>query len=403
MNSLKTVIGLFLYKIAPIKGKTFVFTSFNGHYSDNTRSISEKLHEMHPDAQIIWLLLPEVKEIPEYIKRIRYGSLKSYWIRGMASIQIDNVYGFRANFIFDNSMKTKMRIWLFEKFGNKRKQPIIATMHGTAFKKIGRAQIGNNVIGFSCPNTYLIVGDKYTEECLKYITFDKCYMETLGWPRNDALFSADGRDIKKNIGIPLDKKVVLFAPTFRNDGKDTDGKNLDRSGLNQLKEIDFDSLFGGLSKKFGGEWIMVCRFHYHVADLVNWEELERKYPGKFINGNQYDDMSDYLVSSDVLLTDTSSSMFDYANTGKPCFLYFPDLVNYRDRERGFYYDIESLPFPLATSFNELMDCIYSFDAEQYQVDIKELLKRIGSMDDGFASKRFVEYIWEKMTNEYRFD
>lgn len=395
MKSLKTLLGLIVYKIAPIKKNCFVFTSFSGHYSDNTRSISEKLHEMHPEAEIVWLLRPEIENVPGYIKKVRYGSLLSYWMRGRATAQIDNVYGFRANFIFDNSIRTKIRIFLFEKLGNKKRQPIIATMHGTAFKKIGRAQIGNNVLGFSCPNTYLVVGDKYTEESLEYITFGKCIMSTLGWPRNDVLFNCDVEKIRKKLGIPFDKKVLLFAPTFRNDGKDTDGKNLDRSGLNQLKEIDFDCLFDELSQRFGGEWMMVCRFHYHVANKVNWSDLEKKYPGKFINGNKSDDIAEYLACCDLLMTDSSSSMFDFANTERPCFLYFPDLDNYRDKERGFYYDIGSLPFPLASSFRDLITCIRSFNYDEYQAGIHELLNRIGSMDDGKSAERFVNFIWER--------
>lgn len=394
MSSLKTLLGLIVYKIAPIKKNCFVFTSFNGHYSDNTRSISEELHEMHPETQIVWLLRPEIENVPGYIKRVRYGSLLSYWMRGRATAQIDNVYGFRANFIFDNSFRTKIRIYLFEKLGNKKRQPIIATMHGTAFKKIGRAQIDNKVLGFSCPNTYLIVGDKYTEKSLEYITFGKCTMGTLGWPRNDILFNCDVKTIRKKLGIPFDKKVLLFAPTFRNDGKDTDGKNLNRSGLNQLKEIDFDCLFDELSQKFGGEWMMVCRFHYHVANQVNWIDLENKYPGKFINGNKSDDMAEYLACCDILMTDSSSSMFDFANTKRPCFLYFPDLDNYRNKERGFYYDIETLPFPLASNFRDLIACIRSFDNDEYQTGIHELLNRIGSMDDGKSAERFVNFLWE---------
>ena len=401
MNSIKILLGLILYKITPISKDRFVFTSFNGHYSDNTKSISDKLHELHPEAKIVWLLLPQIDEVPDYIERVRYDSLLSYWERGRAAVQIDNVYGFRANFLFDTSLKTRLRIWLFETLGNKKRQPIIATMHGTAFKKIGRAQIGNNVLGFSCPNTFLIVGDKYTEESLEYITFGQCSMGTLGWPRNDLLFNCDVKKLKKNLEIPDNKKVILFAPTFRNDGNDTDEKNINRSGLDQLNQIDFDCLFEELSRKFDGEWIMVCRFHYHVANEVDWEQLEKKYPGKFLNGNKSDDMAEYLASSDILLTDTSSSMFDYANTGRPCFLFFPDYKNYRDKERGFYYDIETLPFPLATSFEELLNCIRSFKVDEYQIAVKELLKKIGSLDDGHASERFVNYLWEIKANGFK--
>ena len=87
-------------------------------------------------------------------------------------------------------------------------------------------------------------------------------------------------------------------------------------------------------------------------------------------------------------------MFDFANTKRPCFLYFPDLDNYRTKERGFYYDIESLPFPLASNFRDLIACIRSFDNDEYQTGIHELLNRIGSMDDGKSAERFVNFLWE---------
>lgn len=395
MESIKTLLGLIIYKIAPQKKNRFVFTSFNGHYSDNTKYISIKLHEKYPDAEIIWLVLPQYnKDIPDYVKVIKYSSLSSFWYRGTATAQFDNVYGFRAYFKVNNKIFTKIKIRIFEWLSNKRRQPIFATMHGTSFKKIGRAQIGNNVLGFSCPNTYLIVGDKFTEETLNYITFEQCTMKTIGWPRNDILFLDESKKNRDLIGVPYNKRIILFAPTFRNDGIDTEDKNIERSGLNQLSEINFDILFNTLSTKFGGEWIMVCRFHYHVENLVDWDMLEKKYPGKFVNGNRYDDMALYLSCVDILLTDLSSCMFDFANTGKPCFLYFPDLVNYRDKERGFYYDIETLPFTLATNFDKLILNIKNFDERTYKQEVKQLLNRIGSGDDGKASEKFVDYVME---------
>ena len=400
MGSIKTLLGLILYKIAPQKKNRYVFTSFNGHYSDNTKYISIKLHEKYPKAEIIWLILPQYNiDVPDYVKVVDYKSIKSFWYRGTAKAQFDNVYGFRANFLFDNKLSTKIRIKMFEWLGNKNKQPIFATMHGTSFKRIGRAQIGNNVLGFSCPNTYLIVGDRFTEKTLKYITFEQCKMKTIGWPRNDILFRDELLKVRDKLELPHDKRIILFAPTFRNDGADTEGKNVERSGINQLNEINFDILFSTLSSKFGGDWIMVCRFHYHVQNLVNWEELGKKYPGKFINGNAYDDMALYLSCADILMTDLSSCMFDFANTGKPCFLYFPDLTNYRDNERGFFYDIKTLPFPLASDFETLVLNIKEFDEVTYKQKAKELLNKIESQDDGKASERFIDYVMEICKND----
>lgn len=395
MKRIKQLFGLAIYKIAPIKHNRYVFTSFSGHYSDNTKYISIKLHEIDKNAEIVWLVRPEYeKDVPGYAKVIKIDTLREYWYRGTATAQIDNVYGFRANFKMVDSKITNVKLKILSFLSNKKKQPIFATMHGTPVKKIGRDQIGNTVLDMYCPNTYLLVGDKLTADVLERVTFEKIPIEVLGSPRNDILFSAN-ENIKINIGLPKDKKILLFAPTFRNDGKDVEGKNVYRSGINQLAEMDFDRLFQTLSHKFGGEWVMVCRFHYHVVDLVDWKSLEKRYPGKFINGNQHDDMADYLACSDILITDSSSCMHDFSLTQKPCFLYFPDLDNYENKERGFYIKLEELPFSVAVDFSTLLNNIANHNQKDYENKINQFLVKIASKNDGNASERVVNYILKK--------
>ena len=392
MNKIKKLLCMFIYKVAPVKSNRFVFTSFEGHYSDNPKYISIKLHEINKEAQIIWLVKPEyIRSVPDYAKSVNIDSVKAYWYRGTATAQIDNVYGFRAYFKTVDNIKENIKMRIITYLLNKKRQPIFATMHGTPLKKIGRDQIGNTVLDCICPNSYLLVGDRLTADVLKGVTFNKIPIIIVGSPRNDALFNYNP-NLKFLLGLPSDKKIVLYAPTFRNDGKDVEGKNVLRSGINQLSEIDFDLFFKKLSSKFGGEWVMILRFHYHVADLVDWESLEKKYPGKFINGNQNDDMSDYLSCADILITDASSSMFDFALTKKPCFLYFPDIENYRDKERGFYMEIEELPFPISVSFLDLLQSMDAFDKSNYEKRVEILLKKIGSENDGNASERVVNYI-----------
>lgn len=392
MNKAKYLMGLLIYKIAPIRKNRYVFTSFDGHYSDNTKAISIKLHEVKPDTEIIWLVKPEFEAgVPTYAKTVHIDTLKAFWYRGTATAQIDNVYGFRTHFKMTANVIAEIKRKLVCFLSAKRKQPIFATTHGTTFKKCGRDQIGNTVFDVSSLNTCLLVGDALTAEILKWRMFNKMPVSVTGWPRNDVLFAQNpcARDV---LNIPNGKKVLLYAPTFRNDGKDVEGKNIYRSGLNQLAEMDFDRLFETLNRKFGGDWVMVCRFHYHVANMVQWDVLNAKYPGKFINGNLHDDMADYLSCTDVLITDSSSSMFDFALTKKPCFLYFPDLEHYRDKERGFYMDIETLPFPTAIEFSELIKNIETFEVEKYHAGVDALLTRIGAVADDRASERSVEYI-----------
>ena len=171
MRKLRTIIGLLIYKYAPIKKNRFVFTSFNGHYSDNTKAISIKLHEMDAGAEIIWLVNKEyISLVPEYAKAVDIESFAVYWYRGTASMLIDNVYGYRAIFKYSDGFLASMKFKVNCFFHSKKRQPIIATMHGTALKKNGRDQIGNIVLDMFCPNTELLLGDEHTAEKLKRVT-----------------------------------------------------------------------------------------------------------------------------------------------------------------------------------------------------------------------------------------
>ena len=90
MKNIKFLLGLFIYKFSFIRKNRIVFTSFNGHYSDSPKAISEKMN-LYGDYEIIWLLDDEYnKSIPNYVKTCKINSLKSFWFLGTASILIDN-------------------------------------------------------------------------------------------------------------------------------------------------------------------------------------------------------------------------------------------------------------------------------------------------------------------------
>ena len=373
----------------------WVFSSFGGHYSDNPKYISQKLYELCPDTKIVWLVKKEyLSSLPEYVIGVDINSDEAVNYRAKAQIVVDNVYGERAFSRMSNSLGDRVKACAFRFLNGKKTQKTYTTWHGTPLKRMGRDQIGNTVYDFSCPHTTMMLGNRFTLDIMQHLTFNKLKMELLGTPRNDILFADEdkARETRERLGLPSDRKLLLYAPTFRNDGKDTEGKNLQRSGLDQLNEIDFDRLFKTLNEKFGGEWAFVCRFHYHVAKMVDWEGLNAKYEGRFINGNLHDDMSEYMLCADILMTDASSCMFDYSVSYKPCFLYFPDLDNYKNKERGFYIEVEELPYPVAVSFDELESNIKNFDADRYRAKTDEMLERFGYVDDANSSERIVRFI-----------
>lgn len=385
----------FLYKTAKIVRKRWTFISFSGHYSDNPKYLSKKLHDLDPSIEIVWCVnAPLLDQLPRYVIGVEYGTMEAHKYIASAAVIIDNVYGGCAFNIFGYGLKNKLKSKLLKYIFCKNGQRIYTTWHGTPLKKMGRDQIGNNVTGFVCGNIKMVLGNQYTLNIMKHLTFGKIPMKLLGTPRNDILFDRNVNCYKNKLHLPLDKKVFLFAPTFRNDGLDTSGKNLNRSGIDQLEMIDIDYLFEALQCKFGGDWVMVCRFHYHVSDMVNWDELDKKYDGRVINGNLSDDMAEYLVCADILMTDASSCMFDYIITGKPCFLFFPDVDNYENRERGFYYPIKKLPFPISVNFKELLDDISDFDYKDYSEGVNKLKSDFGYYEDGESSERILKWIIE---------
>lgn len=380
-------------KCTPRKKDRFVFTSFEGHYSDNPRYISEAMQRIAPEKEIVWLVSRErLALLPDGVRGVEYGTLKAARMHGSATALVDNVYGGRSCWMYSEQLTMKQKLICF--LVRKKGQRLYTTFHATPLKHLGRDQVGNQFYGLVCPETTMILGNRFAKEIMEHVTFGAVPVRLLGSPRNDPLFlnDAERRKIREKLGLPTDRKILLYAPTFRNDGKDTDGKNVRRSGIEQLESMDPDRLFGMLAKRFGGDWTMVCRFHYHVENLVDWNGLEQKYPGRFLNGNRFDDMADYLTCADVLVTDASSSMFDFTLTGRPCFLFFPDYEHYRDVERGFYTDPEQLPFPLCRSFEDLLGAVSAFDEERYSSEVRGMLEWFGNVDQGKSAEAAAEYI-----------
>lgn len=398
MRKICRLLEMVIFKLAPIQKGRIVFTSFNGHYSDSPKYIAKKIKELKPDAEIVWLVDSNSKvDVETVFKTERIDSFKGKYCSATAAIRVDNVFGDCSLMLSPDSFFKNAKRRLVYELQKKNHQKLYTTWHGTPIKRMGRDQIGNNITDFFCNNAVMMLDNQYTLEIMRHITFGKMQMRLLGLPRNDLLFLTDNekQEIKKKLELPLDKKIVLFAPSFRNDGKDTDQKNVFRSGIDQLNQIDFDKLFATLQARFGGEWVFVCRFHYHVTDLLDWDSLSDKYSGKVINGNRNDDMAEYLACTDVLITDVSSCSFDFTLTKKPCFLFFPDYVHYRDMERGFYCPIEKLPYPFAETFEGLIGAISQFDEELYQANLAKMYEEMGYIKEENAAKRIAEVILQE--------
>lgn len=177
--------------------------------------------------------------------------------------------------------------------------------------------------------------------------------------------------VKQHFGLSENCKIALYAPTFRKDN------------TTDIYLSDFENVRNALHERFGGEWVVLIRLHPHLINKING----LKYSENVLQATQYDDVQELLCAADVLFTDYSAVMFDYALTRRPCFLYTPDIDDYTRADRKLYFKIEDLPFSCAQTPEELVDSILSFKEQEYRNDVNGFISGIGSYDDGKSCER----------------
>ena len=275
---------------------------------------------------------------------------------------------------------------------------LLETWHGTPLKRL--AFDLNDVVG-GVSNykdkfyrqkenwDYLLSDNPFSTE-----KFQSCFMYPkekileYGYPANDPLYAPDreerARKIKEKLGIPVDKKVIMYAPTWRDDNY---------YEIGQFK-FDLDLDVNRLEKEFGDEYVLLLRLHYLVVEALDMS----KYGEFAVNGSAYDDVTDLYLITDILITDYSSVFFDFANLKRPVLYYTYDLEIYRDVLHGFYLSMEDdLPGPMLLTNDEVVDAIKNIDQiqEKYKDRYEEFYNRFCCIDDGHATERVVNKIFKE--------
>ncbi len=206
-----------------------------------------------------------------------------------------------------------------------------------------------------------------------------------GTPRNDIFFSSDvfnekRKCIYKQYNIPESSHILLYAPTFRN-------------GFNFNNYImDWSDVLKVLYNKLGKDYYVLIRLH----PIMKHSNIFQVDNPKTINVSDYDDMQELLLVSDVLITDYSSSPFDFCYTRRPIFMYMPDFEEYTGQERGaLSFDVSSLPFPVAYTENELIQNLSSFNNQMYQDNLKFFVDNVlKTYENGHACAALVNWMQE---------
>ena len=258
-------------------------------------------------------------------------------------------------------------------------QFVVQTWHGCGlYKKVGH-DVPNKPAGYDKRldfiskriTLFLSGAEAFSDTVIRGAFGYKGEILNCGLPRNDLLLHEDARakaaqKVRQVLGIPADRKLLLFAPTFRDRGA-AHGRFL------QNPEIE-----AALADLLGGPYTCLIRTHY--MDTLTDAALSDA-----VDATAYPDMQELLAAADMLISDYSSCIWDFSLQKRPCFLFADDLGSYQT-ERDFYLDIHRWPFPLATNEEELLQNLRSFDRAAYEAAVDAHLKELGSFETGHACR-----------------
>ncbi len=360
----------YLFRLLPVKRNKIVFCNYVGKgYGCNPKYIAEEIIKRNRGWDLVWLTDFPTAPFPKEIRTVKYESTKAVYELATAKVWVDN--------------QRKL-----PRYKKRKSQCFIETWHGGGgpMKKIGAdnpRNFDNKPYAKTSRHMDKIVNVMISNSSCCTSIYRSAFLYTgkimeCGYPRNDILFQDNSRVRSKMYDffhLPSEHKTVLYAPTYRN------SRDLDHY------KLDTERLLKTLGRRFGGTWTVLLRLH---PTMITKAE-EAVYSDRVLNATVYDDMQELLAGSDLLISDYSSVISEFALTGKPVFLFATDVYEYAV-ERDFYIDYFTLPFPIAKNNDELIQIIMEFDAELFRRKVEEYLAGVGMAEDGNASSKVVDYI-----------
>ncbi|MFJ5552266.1 CDP-glycerol glycerophosphotransferase family protein, partial [Streptomyces sp. NPDC093225] len=386
LSSGETKLRLYheVFSKLPVKKGLVVFESHLGkQYSDSPRAIYEEMRRQGVQFEAVWSHEGSTKGFPKDATLVKRWSLPYLKALAQAEFWIDN-QGFPL------------------KLTKRPETTYIQTWHGSALKRMGfdeaawklksKPQQDEMQRTLDRFDRFLIRSEHDTRTLAKAFRLQEKVLLRTGYPRNDALVAAKEREdasgvrergkLAAELGIPADKKVLLYAPTFRNRGRGS-----------AAFELPFD--VEEFAERFGDRYVLLVRSHY-----LNHVTLPPSVRGRVIDVSSSPDVSPVLELADALITDYSSIMFDYALLDRPIFLFAYDYEEYTT-ERGAYWDLfESAPGPVVRTAAELFEEIGSFDRAvvEHAADRKRFVAEFGEYDTGSAARRIVDEFFSHRRN-----
>jgi CDP-glycerol glycerophosphotransferase len=367
--------GFYKQQRAQIVRDMIVFDSmFGKQYSCNPRAIFEELRRREPNLEFVWTSADGQFPPPEGARTVLKNSREHYEALARARVIVAN---------------SRMVPWYRKRDG----QTYLQTWHGTPLKTLGfdlttlteyRGRGWEEITVDVAQWDVLISPNPYTTQIMRSAYRYEGEIWETGYPRNDLLNAPDaeerGTAVRAGLGIAPDKRVVLYAPTWRDDLIIGDGpRRVYELALNVKRA----------RAALGRDHVLLLRSHHFMATNRAW----RGGDGFVVDVSDYSDIADLYLAADVLITDYSSAMFDFATTGKPMLFFTYDLERYRDEVHGFYLDLKAeAPGPVLRTSDEVVDALRAGAHDGHADAYAAFVKTYCPYDDGFASARAIERI-----------
>ena len=359
--------------------KTVFFSSFSGQYSDNPRAISEALYNEAPDICQIWVIKDKFRDyIPSYVKVVKPMSIKLLIKQSRANVWVLNGAYSKQSGIYKNKHIYYIQTWHGDR--------AIKQVGYGAYQAMGqtyRHQEKNLPYMDDC-NLFVVGSDFGAKQARNSFKYNGEIL-TEGMPRNDKLvnsflYNKEIENIKKKVGIS-NKKVILYAPTFR-----------DKNEWKQNCDVDLPVVLNILNND-NNEWVCLVRSH-SLSKGIEIEETDMCFDVTW-----YPDMSDLLLITDILITDYSSSAADFILTGRPVVLSLFDEDEYRNQSRALCFEPDEAGFLVARNQEELNMILSNIEKYDHKKIAEKVNSFFGTKETGCSSRIIAKKIIQVCNNQ----
>lgn len=352
------------------KNKVFCIMTHDGSDGSSVGVVVQALKQRNEKYEFHYLKKAERESVKQHklTQFLSFFLVKPYHLATSSVVMLDNVFLPMAYLKFAKDVKV-VQLW-----------------HGTGtIKKFGQdvntGELKELEKRANSTITHLVVNSEYTKEQYSHaFGLEKSRIFSWGLPRTDEMFSEEITKKKtehfyQKFPELKDKKLVLYAPTFRDDEVNEPKLCLDLEKL--MKETDSNTVY-------------LLKLHPFVAANFNIEGISSE---RVKNISFYQDINTLLMVSDVLITDYSSIIFEYCVLEKPMIFYAYDLEKFSKQGRGFYEPYkEYVPGPIARTTEDIIQILNknSYDFERIVLFKKKSYQYL----DGQAINRLIKNIFE---------